>query len=132
MTTTTTITTRLALAAAAAALCFGAAACGDETTTASPAASLNQAGPQQQSRTSPRAAEQQDLAERQRAERADAQRWARGHQTTEHPPGSFHADTQCRRQRRSSNGLINCTSTPPSESPTAPRPGSPRFPDLLP
>jgi hypothetical protein len=133
-TTTTTITTRLALGAAFAALCFGAAACGDET-TASPAASLNQAGSQQQSRISPRAAEQQDLA-RQRAEEADAKRSARGHETTEHPPGSFHADLQCRPGGHPTHGQIRCPATAPTQAPsTAPsaaRPGSYKFPDLLP
>jgi hypothetical protein len=85
-TTTTTSITRFALGTAFAALCFGAAACGTGTTAAP--ASLEEAASQQQSRTSPRAAEQQDLAARERAERADAKRWARGHETSEHPHGS--------------------------------------------
>jgi hypothetical protein len=130
-TATTPTTTRLALGAAFAALCFGAAACGSET-TADPAASLNQAGTQQQSRISPRAAEQQDLAARERAQRADARRWGRGHhQRAEHPPGYFHAETQCRHQRRSSDSLL-CTSTSPSQAPLAARPVSYKLTDLLP
>ena len=132
-TTTFTSTTRLALGTAIAALCFGAAACGSET--ADPATSIKQTGAQQ-SRISPRAAEHQaeleEQAKRERSERADARRWARGHETAEHPPGSFHADTQCKREGHPTHGLIRCTSTSPSESHGGARPGSYKFPDLLP
>jgi len=134
MTTTTTTTARLAFGAALAALCFGAAACGTET-AADPAASAHQAAPQQQSRTSPRAAEQQDLA-RARAEAADARRWAQGHETREHPPGSFHADQQCRPEGQPAHGQVRCSApaATPAPSPThgGARPGSYKFPDLLP
>ena len=133
-TTTFTSTTRLALGTALAALCLGAAACGSQT--ADPAGSIKQAGSQQQSRISPRAAEHQAeleaQAQRERAERADASRWAHGHKTAEHPPGSFHADTQCRRDGHPAQGGITCTSTTPSETHSAARPGANKFPDLLP
>ena len=131
-TTTFTSTTRLALGTVIAALCFGAAACGSERTV-SPAASINPAGAQRQS---PRAAEHQAeleaQAQRERAESADARRWARGHRSAEHPPGSFHADTQCRREGHPTHGLIRCTSTSPSETHGGARPGSYKFADLLP
>lgn len=136
MNTTTTFTssTRLALGTVIAALCFGAAACGSET-TADPATSIKQAG-SQQSRISPRVAEQRSAleaqAQRERAEAADAKRWARGHKSAEHPPGSFHADTQCRREGHPTHGLIRCTSTSPSETQGGARPGSYKFADLLP
>jgi hypothetical protein len=120
-TTTLTSTTRLALGTALAALCLGAAACGSET--ADPATSIKQAGSQQQSRISPRAAEHQAeleaQAQRERAERADAKRWARGHK-------------QCRRDGHPTQGQITCTSTERSETHSAARPGSYKFPDLLP
>ena len=137
MNTTTTIpsTTRLALGTVVAARCFGAAACGSERAVAP--ASIGEAGSLQQSRTSPRAAEHQAeleaQAQRDRAERADAERWAHGHQTTEHPPGSFHADTQCRREGHPSQGSDTCTSTEAGETPSAAHSGgSQKFPDLLP
>jgi hypothetical protein len=135
MNTTTTTTTRLAVGTAIVALCLGAAACGAET-AADPATSIKQAGSQQQSRISPRAAEHQAeleaQAQRQRAEHADAKRWARGHETAEHPPGSFHADTQCRRAGHPTHALVTCTSATPSKAPGATLPGSRKFPDLLP
>jgi hypothetical protein len=136
-TTTSTSTTRLALRTAIAALCFGAVACGAEQ-AADPAGSIGKAGSQQQSRISPRAAEHQAeleaQAQRERAEHADAERWARGHNTTEHPPGSFHADSQCRRVGHPTQGLDTCTfpSTSPSQAHGGARPGGYRFPDLLP
>ena len=69
--------------------------------------------------------------QRERAERADARRWPQGHDTTEHPPGSFHADTQCRHEGHPTRGLDTCTSTAPSGTHSAARPGgSQKFPDL--
>ena len=138
MNTTTTLNsaTRIALGTTIAALCFGAAACGSEQ-SANPAGSIKRAGSQQQSPVSPRAVEHQAeleaQAQRERAERADAKRWARGNETTEHPPGSFHADTQCRRKGHPARGPITCTSTPPSATHSEPRSGgSQKFPDIRP
>jgi len=131
-TTTITQTPRLACAATFAALCLGATACGTEGNGASPAASINQAGGQQQSRISPRAAEHQAeleaAARRQRAEHADAERWARGHKTTEHPPGSSHADTRCRRQGHPAQRASTCS----EQASSAARPGAFKFAELLP
>ena len=83
-TTTAKINTRLALGTAIAALCFGAAACGSETSD-DPTTPNKEAGSLQQSRMSPRAAEHgaelEAQAQRERAERADAKRWASGHET---------------------------------------------------
>jgi len=115
-----TFTTRLALGTALAALGLGAAACGSEQ-AADPAGSISKAGSQQQqSRISPRAAEHQAeleaQAQRERAEHADAERWARGHKPAEHPPGSFHAGTQCRREGQPTSGLIRCSSDEPTQS----------------
>jgi hypothetical protein len=128
-----TNTTRLALGTALAALCLGAAACGSEQ-AADPAGSISNAGSQQQSRISPRAAERQAeleaQAQRERAEHADAERWARGHKSAEHPPGSFHADTQCRREGQPTSGLIRCSSHEPTQSNV--RSGSYKYRALIP
>ncbi len=90
ITTTLTSTTRVALGATFAALCLGAAACGSET-TADPAGSIKQSS-QQQHHGSPRAAELEGELEartqRERAERADAKRWARGHESSAPSSGS--------------------------------------------
>ena len=111
-TTTTTISRRFALGAAIAGLCLGAAACG--TTTADPAGSLNKASSQQQSRISPRAAEHQAeleaQAQRERAERADAERWAQGHKAGSRPGDSSDLRQTCRREGHPTHGLIRCTS----------------------
>ncbi len=131
-TTISTSTTRLALGTAIAALCFGAAACGSERTV-DPATSINPVdAPQQQSRISrEHQAELEAQAQRERAERADAKRWARGHKTVEHPPGSFHDGEQCRREGHPTRSFIRCTPTSPSETRSAVRPGPRKFPDML-
>jgi hypothetical protein len=118
--------TRAGLAATFAALILAATACGTEQGGANPAASINQAGGQKESRISPRAAEHQaelqkqsrispraaehqaELQEQARklaAERADAKRAAHGQESTAQPA---------------------------SPAPTTARQGSPKFPDLLP
>jgi hypothetical protein len=131
-TTTITQTTRLACAATFAALCLGATACGTEGNGATPAASINQAGGQKESRISPRAAEHQaELQEQARklaAEHAAAERAAQGHESVEHPPGSFHSDTQCRRQGHPKQRASTCS----EQASSAARPGAFKFAELLP
>ena len=135
-TTTTTITRRFAIGTAIAAFCFGAAACGAES--ADPAGSIEKASaPQQQSRISPRAAEHkaelEAQAQRERAERADALRAAQGHTSAEHPPGSFHADTECRRVGHPKAGQLVCPATGQTQATSAPHAGgSQKYPNLQP
>jgi hypothetical protein len=127
--------TRAGFAATFAALALAATACGTEDGTTTPSASIKQATPQKESRISPLAAERQaelqEQARKLRAERAEAKRWAQDNDTAEHPPGSFHADTQCRREGHPSQGGTTCEAAP-QQAPTAARPGSYKFPDLLP
>ena len=135
MNSTTKHTTRAGLAATFAALTLAATACGTEDGTANPAASIKQSAPQKESRISPRAAERQaelqEQARKLQAERAEAKRWAQGQDTAEHPPGSFHADTQCRPEGHPTQRGTDCGAAP-QQAPTAARPGSYKFPDMLP
>ena len=118
-TTTTSLRTRFALGTASAGLCLGAAACG--TTTVDPAGSVNQ-----QSQSSPRTNQHQ--SELDALEAKERARVARGDKTAEHPPGSFHADTYCRRVGNLAYKLI-CSSPEPTQS--SARPGSYKYPDLI-
>ena len=132
MTSTMKHTARAGLAATFAALALAATACGTEDGTPDPATSIKQAAPQKESRTSPRAAERQaelqEQARKLQAERAEAKRWAQGQDTAEHPPGSFHADTQCRRQGHPKQRASTCS----EQASSAARPGAFKFAELLP